>query len=162
MRSALRNRYNSGLTMIELMLVVTIASILLAVSIPGFQDMISRMSVNSQVKTLRSALNYARSEAVRMSATVIVCPRDDSWADGWEVRTGGDCDGELLRLDDSLSGDTSVSSDKDPLVYDSMGFSLGSQRQFVVCPGDGDTDLAQAVDVSASGRVTLVEEGLSC
>src|SRR5690606_9222640 len=81
-----------GFTVIELMIMVGIIGILLAVGLPGLQDTISRISTNSQAKTLVSSLNYARSEAIKRGSLVSVCASDtgtdcvaDTWSDGWLV-----------------------------------------------------------------------------
>ncbi len=170
---------NDGLTMIELLIVVTIASILLAVGVPGMQDIINGVTVNNQAKTLRSALNYTRSEAVRRNMPVTLCASsdttscsDNAWNEGWLVFVDGDEDGtvdaaeEIVRVYQGPSGGTQISySLSDDLIsYDAMGFSMNSNstRRFELCPADNDVDNAQAVELSATGRVRLTTENISC
>lgn len=171
----------TGFTVIELMIVVTIAGILLAVSVPAFQDVINRAVVNSQARTLLAAVNYTRSEAIRRNADVTLCPSadgsgcDDDWSEGWLVFADNDGDGavdaadgeEVLRVYDGPgSGSTvSFSGGDDMLQYDGTGFSRQSgaaARQFVVCPSDNNADNAQGIDISLTGRAARVQDGLGC
>lgn len=173
----------TGFTIIELMIVVTIAGILLAVSAPAFQDVISRTVVNSQARTLLSAINYTRSEAIRRNTEVALCASTTgndcvagSWSDGWLVfvDNNGDADGaagsvdagdEILRVYDGPGSGSTVSftgGSSAMLEYDGMGFSRDNTRQFVICPADNDAENAQGVDISLNGRASRVQSGLGC
>ncbi|MEA3394776.1 MAG: GspH/FimT family pseudopilin, partial [Pseudomonadota bacterium] len=63
----------SGFTLVELMVVVTIAVILLSLAAPSFRSMLVKRGVQSAADVLVSDLRYARSEALKRSSTVIVC-----------------------------------------------------------------------------------------
>ena len=77
-----------GFSLIELLLAVAILGILIALSLPSFQDTIESMTTNSQVKVLLTTLSYARSEAVRQGRNV-----------GNLTRVGfGFCDHNVFRL----------------------------------------------------------------
>lgn len=169
-----------GFTVIELMIVATIAGILLAVSAPAFQDVISRAVVNSQARTLVTAINYTRSEAIRRNTPVVLCASSDgsdcaagSWSDGWLVfanNSGGggavDTGDEILRVYDGPgSGSTVTFSPVNGAVlqYDGMGFSSASAtRQFVICPADNDAGNAQSVDIALTGRASRSRDGAAC
>lgn len=173
----------TGFTVIELMIVVTIAGILLAVSAPAFQDVINRAVVNSQARTLLAAINYTRSEAIRRNADVALCASADgndcdagSWSEGWLVfaDNNGDADGDtgsvdlvdqILRVYEGPGSGSTVSLSGDLMLeYDGMGFSRQSSaaRQFVICPVDNDASNAQGVDISLTGRAARVQDGLGC
>lgn len=174
--------HQRGFTIIELMIVATIAGILLAVSAPAFQDVINRAVVNSQARTLLAAINYTRSEAVRRNSPVTLCASTDgsdcdagSWSEGWLVfaDNNGDADGntgsvdvgdEILRVYDGPGSGSTVSFNRNTLEYDGMGFSrdTGAARQFVICPSDNNTDNAQGIDISLTGRAARVQDGLVC
>lgn len=174
--------HQTGFTVIELMIVATIAGILLAVSAPAFQDVISRTVVNSQARTLLTAINYTRSEAIRRNIPVTLCASTDgsdcdadSWSDGWLVfvDNNGDVDGntgsvdvgdDILRVYDGPGSGSTVSFNRNTLEYDGMGFSrdTGTARQFVICPADNDEANAQGIDISLTGRASRVQSGLGC
>lgn len=86
----------TGLTMIELMIVVTIAAILAGIAIPSFSDLINRTRLTSTMSQLTSDLNRARSEAIKRNSRVLVCVRGGTdaapvcgagtdWRNGWVV-----------------------------------------------------------------------------
>lgn len=174
--------HQAGFTIIELMIVATIAGVLLAVSAPAFQDVISRAVVNSQARTLLAAINYTRSEAIRRNAPVMLCASSDGsdcdaggWSDGWLVfmDRNGDADGdtgsvdvsdEILRVYEGPGSGSTVTFNRNALQYDGMGFSrdAGSARQFRVCPADNDNANAQAIDISLTGRAARAQGVAGC
>lgn len=84
-------KYQQAFTLIELMITVAIAAIVLAIAIPSFNvQMLNSRSV-ALGEELASAINFARSEAVKRGARVSVCPSNNgtgcggAWADGWIV-----------------------------------------------------------------------------
>ena len=66
-------KMSKGFTLIELMISVVVASILLTVAVPNFFSMIQNNRMSATANSLVSALNFARSEAVRRGGTVRVC-----------------------------------------------------------------------------------------
>ena len=78
-----------GFTTIELMVVVTVLTILAAIAVPSLH----KFSVAQRVKTagfeLQSALLEARSEAIARNADVSVAPLGSGWAEGWTTTVGG-------------------------------------------------------------------------
>lgn len=84
----------TGLTMIELMIVVAIAAILATIAAPSFNDFITDTRLTSTMSQLSGDLNRARSEAIKRNARVFVCVRDAAgtscgtstdWGNGWLV-----------------------------------------------------------------------------
>ena len=62
-----------GFTLIEAMVVLTISAILVAVAIPSFQGIIRSSRISSSANSFLSAIDLARSEAIRRATTVTVC-----------------------------------------------------------------------------------------
>lgn len=159
---------------------VGIIGVLLAVGLPGLQDTISRISTNSQAKTLVSSLNFARSEAIKRGGLVSVCASSSgsdcvagAWSQGWMVfvdnngdATGGagsvDAGDEVLRVYQGLGGNT-LSFDAALQQYDAQGFGSNTAiRTFLLCPQDGNSVNAQSVEISMTGRGRRIHEGLMC
>lgn len=63
-----------GFTILELMAIVAITGILLTVGLPSFQTLMFNNRITSQLNQLSSSLALARSEAVKLNRTVVVCP----------------------------------------------------------------------------------------
>jgi prepilin-type N-terminal cleavage/methylation domain-containing protein len=92
-----------GVTMIELLFVVTIAGILAMVAAPSFAEFINNTRQNSAFSQLTSDLNRARNEAIKRNSWVVICARDSTgtdcsttgtnWQNGWLVCYDKDKDG---------------------------------------------------------------------
>ena len=68
--TALLTRKSRGFTMVELMVVITVAAILMFTVVPGVGDWIRNVSVRSSAESIASGVNEARSEAIRRNQTV--------------------------------------------------------------------------------------------
>lgn len=110
-------RRDTGFTLPELLIVFSIAAILLAAGVPSFRTYLYRQQVATAANHFLSALNLARSEAIRRASRVDVAPRDGRrWENGWVVfiRHGqqpqfgpGD---ELLHSYDGLAQELQIST----------------------------------------------------
>ncbi len=89
----------SGFTIVELMITVSVASILLAVAVPSFNQLMVTNRLTTQANDFVSALNYARSEAIKRNTSVSLCRASSAtattcataagnWSD-WIITPGG-------------------------------------------------------------------------
>ena len=84
-------RNMQGVTLIELMLVMTIMAILMGIAIPSFNSTIRDNRVLTAANGYAAAIATARAEAVRRGRMVSVCPSADGaacstdWSAGWIV-----------------------------------------------------------------------------
>lgn len=80
------NKDNSsqGFTLIELLIVIAIIGITLAIGVPGFQSLVASNRLTTSTNGLVSALQLAKSEAIKSNRLVIVS-KNTSWASGWVV-----------------------------------------------------------------------------
>lgn len=85
-----------GFTLTELMVVIAIASLVMAFGVPALTPFIQNGRITTVTNDLISAMHVARSEAIRMGAVGCVCPSanptaggdavcnaTDSWEQGW-------------------------------------------------------------------------------
>lgn len=96
MRDQTANRM-SGFNMLELIIVMSIVSILAMIAIPSFKYVTSSNRVATEVNSLLGDMQYARNEAVKEGQTVTVCASANptaslpscsgstSWQTGWIV-----------------------------------------------------------------------------
>src|SRR5687767_13501516 len=92
-----------GFTLIELMVTLLVLSILVAAAVPSFREFTRNNRVVATQNDLITALNLARSEALRRSRNITVCPSSDgatcsagtNWGNGWIVSVTG---GQLLQV----------------------------------------------------------------
>jgi type IV fimbrial biogenesis protein FimT len=88
-----KSKAQSGFTMIEIMLSITVLSILLAVAVPSFLDTVRNNRLITQNNEFVGALNLARNEAWKRGNSVSMCASADQatcsgatdWTTGWIV-----------------------------------------------------------------------------
>lgn len=126
-----------GFTLIELMVTLTIAAVLALVAVPSFTAYKRNAELTSTINTLLSAINAARSEAMKRGMQAMVVPTDGrSWSKGWIVFV--DKDGnkayseenditimtqEALESYFSISGTGSAAGTAPYILYDGSGYS---------------------------------------
>ena len=116
------NTRQSGFTLFELMVGIAIMGILATLAVPSFQEYGRNNRVVAAQNALVTALNSARSEAVRRSSTVTVCATSNftgcgttsAWTSGWFVFDDVNGNGTRQNTEEILQtwrgpGDTNVS-----------------------------------------------------
>lgn len=167
-----------GFTLIELLVTIAIAAIVLTVAVPNFITFVQNNRLTAQANDLVTALNYARSEAIKRGVRVTVCSRStdtacagaNDWSTGWLVFVDADGDGtvggaQVLQVRQPIeSGNTLTSAAAfQRVTYQNTGFS-GFAGTLRLCDARG-TASARAIVVSPQGRVRigpLATEGLAC
>lgn len=95
------DRGSRGFTLVELLITVSVAAILAAIGIPAFANMIHSNRVTSATNELVSALNLARSEAIRSGGNSVICKLNNTgdgcnnagnWSRGWLLFNDADTD----------------------------------------------------------------------
>jgi type IV fimbrial biogenesis protein FimT len=164
-------RAQRGVSMIEVLIVLTIAAILLGVGVPNLQQYLASNRVVSTSQELYTALQFARSEAMRrgqqvtMRHTGTAGSRD--WTSGWTMFVDANGNGAIDAGDETLRVGATQAA---PLtVFASANFASfvafdGNGRlttagggTFVVCHGPDLVVAGQArsraVLVNGAGRV---------
>jgi len=70
----------SGFTLIELMVTITVAAILITLAVPNFILLIQNNRITSATNDFITVLNQARAEAVKRGNVVFICRTDDPQA----------------------------------------------------------------------------------
>lgn len=121
--------FTQGFTLIELLIAIAIAGILLGIGVPSFANAIKESRISSQYNTMVGSLYLARSEAVKGSSEITVCPRESAgssqcggktdWENGWlvfvdrttvqgEATAKVDATDEIIATESSLKGDNTI------------------------------------------------------
>jgi len=162
----------TGFTLIELMVTIGVLAIMMSIAIPNYQNMVHGNRMAAQANQVITALNYARSEAVKRGATATVCSTSGgtacagskNWATGWMVFADADGDGtvdageSVLRVWPALNtGNTLVAGTHLRITFKPTGFATGFNDTFRLCDTRGKTD-ARSIVINAMGR-SYVEKG---
>lgn len=87
------------------MVTVAVATILLAIAVPSFQDVIRRNRLAAATNDFLASIYYTRSEAVKEDKRAIMCASSNgstctgSWADGWIVVVDSNQNDEVNETD---------------------------------------------------------------
>ncbi len=154
------NKYHPtpGFTLIELLIVVSIIGITLGIAIPSFQSLIASNRLTTSANGLVSALQLAKSEAIKSNFLVLVS-RNGTWANGWVVfadvnNTGAQEAGEAtISSFDALSTGFTVKPMDNTVTYrpDGRSTDFGS---FYFCSPANTADFRRVV-IAATGRVRV-------
>lgn len=129
--------HERGFTLIELMVTLTTAAALALVAVPNFTAYKRNSELTSTINTLLSAVNAARSEAMKRGMKAMVLPVDRSrWSSGWIIFVDKDGDHAYHEENDitiltqgplesyfSISGTGSASGAAPYILYDGSGYS---------------------------------------
>lgn len=83
----------NGFTLVELLISLVVVTVLLAMGVPSFKEFVKNNRLSAQSNGLISALQLARSEAVKRGADTVICASSDQatctgsadWDKGWIV-----------------------------------------------------------------------------
>lgn len=163
-----------GVTLVELLVVLTIAAILLTIGVPNLRSYTERSRLDNAASELLSALQFARSEAIRRSTPVGFSSNgaagSGNWTAGWrlfvDANRNGVFDGsdEELRVGLGLTGSLTVMATRpaygDNLFFDSTGRVTNGGGAFIICSGTTvSRQTARVIVINASGRVRLGSDG---
>ncbi|BCR04648.1 hypothetical protein DESUT3_17170 [Desulfuromonas versatilis] len=161
---------------------MSVAGILLAVAVPSFKEVISSNRETAEVNTLVSALNLARSEAVKRGTPVTLCQSSDGagctadggYENGWLVFADPDGDGSvdggevILRVSPPLQGNLTLRAEANFAEFVSF-LALGTSRgnggagngNFRLCDSRGAAK-AFTVNISNTGRISSSRGAALC
>lgn len=168
----------TGFNIIELMVVLAVASILLSVGVPSFRGVVMDNRMSNQSNSFVTSINSARSYAVRYqrnaticatadySAAVPTCDATTDWSNGWFVWVDKNRDSitdanEVISVHEPLA-DTSTftSTAASSFTYDARGFSVNAGDDLTLCDNRaGET--GRVIRVNNVGRTSVVRQACS-
>lgn len=159
--------HKNGFTLIELLVTLAVLAIVLTFAVPSFQQLINNNRLTTEVNTLVSALQLARSEAVNRGTEVRVTaaptatstPIGESLATGYCVHLGANCTdvGNQIRVFGAIESNLNAAVAQ--IEFNRMG-ELVSAAAITVsmtppsCP-PGKVDALRQIQIGLGGQVTL-------
>lgn len=172
----------AGFTLIELLMTLTVVAILAALAVPSFRGLFVKRSVQSAADAFVVDMRYARSEAIKRSASVSLCRSNDqtscsgtAWHAGWIVFVDFDANGvvdaaagdEVVRVQQALPNILSMQgavpgTDLSRFAFQPAGWARSAESAFFLTPTGGDgAAFVRLICVSVQGRAALRAEGVT-
>ena len=175
-----RQPRQQGFTLVELMVVLSIAAILFSIAVPNFNEMVERNRREGVMTDFSATIQTARSEAARSNKSVIMCASTDgaqcnstNWANGWilftdknnnqQFDTGATNDGDILESVRKLATGYTITPTTGEFTSwiqfrstgEVLGNNGGSSGRFRICSIDADPTHAKYLALSAVGQLRL-------
>ena len=161
----------SGFTLLELMITITIAVIITFAVTAGWQGLIDRTTSQRVRSTMVQAFADARSQAVTANQVTTLCPLDSNlacssdWGGTISVFTDPNNDRaltattELIHTHHPMSSGSLTASNSGPaerryFQYKPDGSAKGTIGNVVWCPNSGDATRAIQLRMNFGGRIT--------
>lgn len=144
----------NGLTLIELLIMLAVILILTLLSIPMFTSLVQYYRITTATDQLYSALQYARTEAVKRNTSIYVSmTTGDTWCYGFNTGAACNC---------ATAGSCNLGSISAPaaqlLTLSATGLSSGS---FYFDSLHGGANNAVTITFTHYGQSTLITTSLS-
>lgn len=165
-------KMQKGLTLIELMVVVTIAAILAGIAAPSFSNLINSTRMASTMSQLTSDLNRARSEAIKRNRRVLVCVRGTdtacgagtNWQNGWLVcydeNQDGACDATSaanpnpIVVHQTLNANLTLTALAASLYFNPSGTQGAGGATTLTLAGSWAGAVAKVATIAATGNIS--------
>ncbi|MFT7222732.1 MAG: prepilin-type N-terminal cleavage/methylation domain-containing protein [Cellvibrionaceae bacterium] len=165
----------SGFTLIELMIAIAIFAILMAVGIPGLQNLRSNTNVDSFSQLLMRGLSRAREEgSSQINNFAIICGSDDglsctdnTWDDGWIIFIGADpiaqdpdvqlpAQDDILWVENTSTFEVLVANGAPDWVgFNGFNASIPAlANTFTICGPNRDESSGKLISISNSGSLS--------
>ena len=149
----------SGFTLIEMMVTVSVMAILLAIAVPSFQGVALSSKLTSLANDFVASAQLARSEAIKRNRPARLCASSDGatctgdWKDGWVVLRE---DGVVVHAQKKLPDGFVMSGNVTTISFSATGVGVVAAATLTVCrklPSVGSQE--RVVSISSTGRPSV-------
>jgi len=166
-----RRRPERAFSLHEALVTLAVVSTVTTIAVPSFLQIVSSQRMTGAVNTLVTALNLARSEAIKRNENVTLCPSGDGqncqnmdasetvWENGYLLyldrneNDSPDADETVVRIFGSSKNlRIRSTSGRNHVTYRSNGQASGSNLSFTFCTTNNSSP-PRTVIVANSGRV---------
>ena len=157
---------NSGLSLLELVVVIGVVSMVLALGVPAFEQIIHTNRLVAEANKMIRTVHLAKNEAAKHNREVVICPSLDgskcvgnlsAWQDGWLLFVNLDRDrpvaiddGEPRLLAHRVSPTVNVVANRMSFAFHHFA-KRSTNGTIVFCSAQGKS-APRAVVVSYTGR----------
>lgn len=164
-------RHSKGFTLIELIVTLSIATIISVAAIPAMYTIITKQQIRSQAYELVASINLTRSEAIKRGHPVMLCKSEDGqtceedieWDRGWLIfaDTNGNKKYEpsetIIRTYDKVPGKIQITNSRKNVAYRASGRLSSQNGSFRIKDRSGEMKTRKVI-ISRGGRVRTEDE----
>ena len=149
MARAMHQTRETGFTLIELMVTLSVLAILITLALPSMRQIVESQRVRSAASDIASDLVIARNEAVKRGNDVQLAPSLTGWAGGWTLKVLSSA--ELLSSRNALGSGITFAASPVAVTYNKYGHLSGADSvvRFSIASGSASQ---RCVSVDPSGR----------
>jgi type IV fimbrial biogenesis protein FimT len=169
-----------GVTLVELLVVITVAAILMSIGIPSYRYVTTANRISGEINGLLGDVQFARYEAIKeglpvticpaQTATSVTCDAQNTWSEGWIVLSNANAANASAVLrrqlpfsnfnsNDSLTSGGGVQS----LIFNREGFATGlggiGTVMFSLHDSTSNVGYTRCLMISAAGAAATVASG---
>lgn len=173
--------WQRGVTLLELLVVVSLSAVVLSVAVPSMSATLSSARLGTASQAMLWGMQLARSEAIKRNRRVVVCKsagqgcvRSGGWAQGWlvfaDANNNGQWDDAELALyrEPGIGGDIHITGNSQvtdyisytPLGHASMVSGAFQAGTITVC-SQTTPEASRQIVLSSSGRARVVRTKLT-
>ena len=165
-------RAQTGFTLTELMVTLTIVAILCGIGVPSFRYVTTGNRLSTKVNALLGDMQLARTEAIKENTSIIICSSSDGatcsgsdeWKSGWIVWNDPNGNGSLdtneavLHQQQPLNSQDTVQASNGitQITFNRTGFATGLPDGTVITIHDSTANKAytRCLQITAVGKMT--------
>lgn len=172
----------NGFTLVELLITIVIVTTLLALGVPSIRDFMKQNRLTAQSNALVTALQVARTEAVKRGTDTVLCASSNltsctgsgDWDKGWIVFSDLNLNGTpdlgssvplcedtedcMLRTSGALSGKHTITSSATNLRFLPTGLATNGNFTLTVVADDCKLNQARKVQVTLQGHTIVTKQ----
>ena len=165
---AMQREQAKGVTLIELMIVLSIGAVLTTMALPSFNNLLQSAAARSATSALSVSINQARIGAAMRGQQVVVCPSsnqsncnpDSRWHHGWiafiDINQDSErgANEEIISVAQAQTSGIAIlsTSGRQRIRYQPDGSASGTNLTLTVCDRRGPAS-ARTLVINNSGRL---------
>lgn len=143
-----------GMSLIEIMITLAIASILLAYAVPNFRDFWLRQSMDNKMNDMLADFMFAKTEAINRGVPVKITA-NGTWDQGWQVAVRST--GEVLRESNIADANLTMTDPDDdkPVVFSGTGSLVSGSVARTITVKHSSLSYSKELSIGMSGTTSV-------